>query len=103
MEKKELKHSKESESTVNNSNYSERQEVEYVEIHGTPFILARVTGHWKITLGYDVVSPKRFDTKEEAEEYVNQKPWELILVAGHIYNKRIEAFLKERNKENKSE
>ena len=33
---------------------------------------------YRITVGNQVVSSKKFDTLEQAETYANQKPWELI-------------------------
>lgn len=39
-----------------------------------------------ITVGQFVASAKKFDTFEQAEQYVNTKPWELIVNTSQIVN-----------------
>lgn len=39
-----------------------------------------------ITLGSQLASKKTFKTKEEAEEYIEEKPWELIAIIALAIN-----------------
>lgn len=43
-------------------------------------------GKIRITVGKFVVSNKKFDTFEQAEKYVNSKPWELIINTSQVVN-----------------
>lgn len=40
---------------------------------------------WMLTIGDKIISRKRFETVEEAIEYAEQKPWELIEIAIAIF------------------
>lgn len=58
------------------------------EIKNTPFYVIEdeKTGVCKIILGNHLASNKEFDTVKEAQEYVNEKPWELIInLCGIMY------------------
>ena len=58
---------------------------------------------YRITIGKQIVTSRAFNTKKEAEEYINAKPWELIIntqlvTATHAYENYINNNLK--NQEN---
>lgn len=57
------------------------------EIENTPFTIITDDEENKsfIVLGNNRVSNELFDSIEEAESYVNDKPWELILVSAAIF------------------
>lgn len=54
-------------------------------IEGTPFNTAEINEKFAITLGRNVLK-LGFETREEAEKYVQGLPWEIILPAAAIYN-----------------
>lgn len=49
----------------------------------TPFtiIFDEETGKWLIALGNQIVCEKNFDDQNLAINYINSKPWDLILTA----------------------
>lgn len=55
-------------------------------IEGTPFNSVEINEKFAIILGNNVLKAG-FETREEAEEYVQGLPWEIILPAAAIYNK----------------
>ena len=62
---------------------------EVTEIENTPFGVFSKDGEHNIVMKNQIVSDKSFNSKEEAIEWVNSKPWKLILVAGFIYNEGV--------------
>lgn len=54
-------------------------------IEGTPFNSVEINEKFAITLGKNVLK-LGFETREEAERYVQDLPWEIILPAAAIYN-----------------
>lgn len=54
-------------------------------IEGTPFSSVEINEKFAITLGNNVLKVG-FETRKEAEEYVQGLPWEIILPAAAIYN-----------------
>lgn len=85
--------SKESQKTENNSSYSktdgfikdenaerEERELEILPIDFTPFAIIRESKNekFKLIMGNNIVSQEEFETFEDACEYVNKKPYELI-------------------------
>lgn len=50
-------------------------------VENTPFALIERDGKWGIVMGNQMVSDQYFDTTEEAERFIESKPWSLILVA----------------------
>ncbi len=53
-------------------------------IMGTPFNSVEINEKFAITLGKNVLKTG-FETREEAEKYVQGLPWEIILPAAAIY------------------
>lgn len=66
------------------------------EIEGTPFHIVEMENAMMLVMGRDVL--KIGETEKELREYVKNKPWELILNAGAIYNKYINEKIKEDTK-----
>lgn len=54
-------------------------------IEGTPFNSVEINKKFAITLGKNVLKTG-FETRKEAEKYVQGLPWEIILPAAAIYN-----------------
>lgn len=50
-------------------------------VENTPFALIERNEKWGIVMGNQMVSNQFFDTTEEAEKFIESKPWSLILVA----------------------
>lgn len=76
-------------------NYSEANEAEvdqfeWNEIEGTPFRAVGREGAYTLVLGDMAVSGRSFETVGAAMRYVNEKPWELILIASKVYNDLVE-------------
>lgn len=96
--KQESKRLKSSESQGDNYPSSDEFKKHYHVVEDTPFTLIYHNEQYHICLGQNIVGAKPFKSIPEAEEYINQKPWQLMLVAGYIYGKMVEAKIKE-NKE----
>ena len=62
---------------------------EITEIENTPFGVFSKDGEHNVVMKNQIVSDKSFNSKEEAIEWVNSKPWKLILIAGFIYNEGV--------------
>lgn len=57
-------------------------------IWGTPFTSVEINGKFAITIRENVLK-LGFETREEAEKYVQGLPWEIILPAAAIYNEYV--------------
>lgn len=71
-----------------------------VTINNAPFNIIEHKGDILITIGNDVLSKQ--ETVEKAVEYIESKPWELILNATAIYTEYIEKIKKEKEVRNES-
>lgn len=69
-------------------------EVEIKDVEGTLFRIVRNEKEISIIMG-DQVIKKGFESIKDAEEYIDAKPWELILIAGAVYNEFITKIRKE--------
>lgn len=95
--KQESKPSRSSESPEGNSSSSEYIE-HYHTVEGTPFTIILYGEEYHICLAQNIVANKPFKTIEEAENYIAEKPWQLMLVAGYIYGKMVEANIEKQKK-----
>ena len=50
----------------------------YMSVDNTPFVIVKREEKYVIVLGVDVISAKKFNTIEEAEAYIKEKPWPLL-------------------------
>ena len=50
----------------------------YMSVDDTPFAIVKKEDKFVIILAADIVSSRKFDTLEEAEAYIKEKPWELL-------------------------
>lgn len=50
----------------------------YMSVDQTPFAIVKKDEKFVIILAADIISNREFDTIEEAEAYIKEKPWELI-------------------------
>lgn len=57
-------------------------------IEGTPFNSVEINEKFAITIGRNVLK-LGFETREEAEQYVQGLPWEIILMAAAIYTEYV--------------
>ena len=70
-----------------------------VEFNDCPFrAIMNDKNEWEIVLGYHKVSFEKFKTQKEAKDYIDTKPWELILIGAASYAD----LLKENEKETKN-
>lgn len=61
---------------------------EIIPIDETPFQMVNMEENgWYLVIGNEVM--KIMERPEELIDYVNSKPWELMLNAGYLYNKAI--------------
>ena len=67
------------------------------EIKGTPFRIVGTPGSYTLCVEMQAVSPRAFKNLKEATNYVNKKPWDLILITTKIYS----LLWDENNKKNK--
>ena len=58
----------------------------YVTVDDTPFAVVEDGGKWIIVFGQYKASTREFNNVDDAKEYINSKPWELILTACYAYN-----------------
>lgn len=57
---------------------------EIIDIVGTPFRAVKISGMWWAAFGNNAVSPKIFYDVEELIQYVNDKPWEVMLTCVQV-------------------
>lgn len=53
----------------------------FITVENTPFALIKKNEKWGIVMGNQMVSDQYFDTTEDAERFIESKPWSLILVS----------------------
>lgn len=70
----EFKFSEEPQSSLDSSDSGQKYEI----IENTPFAAVKQEGIWKIVIGNMIATPYEFVSKEAAEDYVKEKPWELL-------------------------
>lgn len=70
------------------------------DVDNTPFSIIQedTTMKCKIAIGMQFVTDEEFENLKEAENYINAKPWELILNTIIILHKNIHQILKEDEK-----
>ena len=67
-----------------NSNYEIIKTVE-----NTPFALVRNEKKVRIVFGDTIASDKTFNSEKEAIDYINEKPYELLIVASGIFTYKL--------------
>lgn len=65
--------------TQNKQKSNSKKLFEHHTVEGTPFVILEQDRNFKILIGQQLASNTIFDSKEKAEEYINEKPWELLL------------------------
>lgn len=70
----EFKFTEEPQSNLDSSDSGQK----YVIIENTPFAAVKQGETWKIVIGNMIASPYEFVSEEAAEDYVKERPWELI-------------------------
>lgn len=88
---KQSKESKSKEENQNNSNYSEEWK--------HPFQTVNHNGEVRITIAGGLASRKKFKTIEEAEEYIETKPWDLIQTVSIVAYHALKEMEKQMEKE----
>lgn len=64
--------------------------VKYVTIEGSPFTAIQLENErWGLVMGDQLVSDQTFEDVDEAAEFVETRPWSLIMTAAYIYNEFI--------------
>lgn len=89
--------------------FIEQPQVDNKELNGTeitnvensPFTIVKLEHDIIIAMGKDAVCTG-FPSIEEAKEYINQKPWQLMLTAAAIYTNHINKLIDKKNKEYES-
>lgn len=95
----ELNELQQSDRLKSSENSKQSSKVEAVEktTEDTPFTLICAEGKWHITIGETIVGDRPFDSKKEAESYINSKPWKLILVATAVFYDKMQEQIKKHN------
>lgn len=58
----------------------------YVTIEGSPFTAIKLENErWGLVMGDQLVSDQTFNDVDEAKEFVDSKPWSLMITAAYIY------------------
>lgn len=70
----ECKFTEEPQNNLDSSDSGQKYEI----IENTPFAIVKKEGTWKIIIGNMIASPYDFESEEDAEDYVRERPWELI-------------------------
>lgn len=70
--------------------------IEYKKIENSPFMGVRQKDKWFIVLGNQIVSSERFDTIEEMIEYVENRPYELIMNGTLAYMTQCEKLARDK-------
>lgn len=70
----EFKFTEEPQNNLNSSDSGQKYDI----IENTPFAVVKQEETWKIVIGNMIASPYEFESKEAAEVYVKERPWELI-------------------------
>lgn len=70
----EFKFTEEPQSNLDSSDSGQKYEI----IENTPFAAVKQEETWKIVIGNMIATPYEFVSKEAAEDYVKEKPWELL-------------------------
>lgn len=70
----EFKFTEEPQSNLDCSDSGQKYEI----IENTPFAAVKQEKTWKIIIGNMIATPYEFVSKEAAEDYVKEKPWELL-------------------------
>ena len=84
--KAQLELSKSSQKSKNNSTYFER-----IDVPGTPFSIVSSGKSSRIAIGNQIISQEIFENEKLAKDYVEMKPWELLINGiGFIIEKTIE-------------
>lgn len=100
MEKKqtEFKQSELSASRENNSASSDL--IEHVhQVEDSPFTIIYSNHAYHICIANQIVGNQPFKDITAAEEYIAQKPWQLILTSAYIYHKLVQQKVEEAEKE----
>lgn len=70
----EFKFTEEPQSNLDSSESGQKYEI----IENTPFAAVKPEKMWKVVIGNMIATPYEFESKEAAENYVKEKPWELL-------------------------
>lgn len=72
--------------TQDNVQSSSENILRYVTIEGSPFTTILLeNGRWGLVMGDQLVSDQTFEDVDEAAEFVETRPWSLIMTAAYIY------------------
>lgn len=70
----EFKFTEEPQNNLDSSDSGQQYEI----IDKSPFAVVKQEDTWKIVIGNMIASPYKFASKEAAEDYTKEKPWELL-------------------------
>ena len=84
------------EEAENKEPYSENETRVYT-VENTPFKVVKNENKWIIVMREYKVSTQEFNSVEEAEEYIHEKNWELILNSVMAYNEIFKEFVSTNN------
>ena len=88
--------------TQDNEHSTSENMLRYVTIEGSPFTAIQLENErWGLVMGDQLISDQTFEDVDEAKEFVDSKPWSLIMTASYIYvdyiNKNINDLKQESN------
>jgi ElaB/YqjD/DUF883 family membrane-anchored ribosome-binding protein len=86
----------------NEQSTSNENMLKYVTIKNSPFTAIQLENErWALVMGDQLVTDQTFENVDEATQFVESKPWSLIMTAAYIYmdfiNKNINDLKQENN------
>lgn len=72
-------------STSGKTEVVETEQWDWVKLKNCPFYAVGKKGAYTLVLCGQAVSPVSFKTIAKTQEYVDEKPWDLIMVATSVY------------------
>ena len=73
--------------------------ISYIQVENTPFTLVKDEEKVAIVLGQHLVTHETFKTVDEAKKFINEKGWNLIMVACAIYTSEMIELAKQRDEQ----
>lgn len=86
------------EQTITKETNKQFKKVNYHELKNSPFVAVNKDGQYYVIIGDTQVTKTAFKTLKAAQEYVNEKSWELLINTMAIITYKINNYEKENKK-----
>lgn len=82
---------------MNKAKVVEEHQVLVSQVDGTPFAIVERDNEVRVVIGQMLATEINFESKAKAEEYINEKPWPLIMSLAYFISKHHGELTKEQN------